>query len=70
MRPEVAKLCMEESNYSTPDKAAEKVLEPEYTESKVIVLGPEELAKGEVTVNMGKTRELYEKYWKQLRAGD
>ena len=31
---------------------------------------PEELAKGEVTVNVGKARELYEKYWEQLKAGD
>ena len=45
-------------------------LEPEYAESKVIVLDPEELAKGEVTVNVGKARELYEKYWEQLKAGD
>ena len=45
MRPEVAKLCVEEFNYSTPNKAAEKILEPEYAESKVIVLDPEELAK-------------------------
>lgn len=70
MRPEVAKLCVEEFNYSTPNKAAEKILEPEYAESKVIVLDPEELAKGEVTVNVGKARELYEKYWEQLKAGD
>ena len=47
-----------------------KILEPEYAESKVIVLDPEELAKGEVTVNVGKARELYEKYWEQLKAGD
>ena len=70
MRPEVAKLCVEEFNYSTPNKAAEKILEPEYAESKVIVLDPEELAKGEVTVNVGKARALSEKYWEQLKAGD
>ena len=34
------------------------------------MLDPEELAKGEVTVIVGKARELYEKYWEQLKAGD
>ena len=70
MRPEVAKLCVEEFNYSTPNKAAEKILEPEYAESKVIILDPKEVAAGEVTTNVGKARELYEKYWEQLKAGD
>lgn len=70
MRPEVAKLCVEEFNYSTPNKAAEKILEPEYAESKVIVLDPEEMARGEVTLDVGKARELYEKYWEQLKTAD
>lgn len=70
MRPEVAKLCVEEFNYSTPNKAAEKLLDPEYSESKIIVLDPAEVAKGEVTLDVGKARELYEKYWEQLKAGD
>ena len=70
LRPEVAKICVEEYNYSTPNKAAEKLLAPEYAKSKLIVLDPAEVAAGEVTTNVGKTRELYEKYWEQLKAGD
>ena len=70
MRPEVAKLCVEEFNYSTPNKPPRRSLSPNTPRAKVIVLDPEELAKGEVTVNVGKARELYERYWEQLKAGD
>lgn len=70
MRPEVAKLSVEEFSYSTPNKAAEKMLDPEYAKSKVIILDPEEMARGEVTLDVGKARELYEKYWEQLKTAD
>lgn len=69
LRPEIAKLCVEEYNYSTPNLAAQKILEPLYADSKVILPESEEMARGEVTSNIGKAREVYEKYWEMLKAG-
>ncbi|MEG2005582.1 MAG: extracellular solute-binding protein, partial [Bilophila sp.] len=70
LRPEIAKLCVEEYNYSTPNLAAKNLLAPRYATSKVIFPSSESMARGEVTSYLGTHRELYEKYWEMLKSGD
>ncbi|MEG2004594.1 MAG: spermidine/putrescine ABC transporter substrate-binding protein [Bilophila sp.] len=70
LRPEIAKLCVEEYNYSTPNLAAQKLLKPLYAKSKVILPDSTEMARGEITASLGKARELYEKYWEMLKSGE
>ncbi len=70
LRPEVARRCVEEFNYTTPNLAARKLLAPEYADNKVIMPDSEAMAQGEITADVGKARELYEKYWEELKARD
>ena len=67
LRPEVAKLCVEEFNYTTPNLAARKLLAPKYAENTVIMPSSEQMSKGELTSDVGKVREVYETYWERLK---
>lgn len=67
LRPEIAKRCVEEFFYTTPNVAGRKLLEPIYQESEIIFPSNEAMAKGELINNVGNAIELYTSYWEKLK---
>lgn len=67
LRPDIAKQCVEEFFYTTPNKAARELFEPFYRDSKVIFPTDEEIRKGEITSDIGKAFSDYIFYWEKLK---
>ncbi len=69
LRPEVAKECVEEYNYSTPNVATQKILAPELAKSRITSPSDADLKNAEFTNSVGNALEIYEKYWEMLKTG-
>lgn len=67
LRPEIAKRCVEAFNYTTPNVAARKLLDPLYRENTTIFPGDDTMAKGEVINEVGKAFDIYAAYWEALK---
>lgn len=70
LRPEVAKLCVEEFNYSTPNKATLELLDPALRHNPIIVPPAAEVAKATLADDLGEFRARYEYYFEKLKALD
>ena len=67
LRPEVAKRCVEEYKYSTPNAKALELLAPELRNNVVLNPGEKELKNAEFTEDVGEALSIYEKYWELLK---
>jgi spermidine/putrescine transport system substrate-binding protein len=70
MKPEVAKVCVEENGYATPVKTALPLLDAEVRNNKTIFPDKEMIAAGEFQTDVGAALAVYQKYWEKLRAGN
>jgi spermidine/putrescine transport system substrate-binding protein len=70
MRPEIAKVCVEENGYATPVKGALPLLEEKVRSSATIFPPAEIVAQGEFQMDVGPALEIYQKYWEKLRTGN
>ncbi len=69
LRPDIAKKCVEEFHYTTPNIAARKLLEPHYRDNKVIFPYDKDVKKGESINGVGSAFEIYSSYWEELKSG-
>ncbi len=67
LRPDVAKRCVEEYHYSTPNLKTLELLSPEDRTNPVLVPPADKVAAGEIQTSIGRTMEVYERYWEQLK---
>jgi spermidine/putrescine transport system substrate-binding protein len=66
LRPEVAKLCVEEYMYSTPNLAGLELLPPELREDPVLVPSEKDLENAELQEDLGSHAAVYEQLWREL----
>jgi len=69
LKPEVAKACVEEYGYTSPNKAVLPLLDEKVRDNPVIFPPPEVVAKGEFQTDVGEAISLYQSYWEKLRSG-
>jgi spermidine/putrescine transport system substrate-binding protein len=70
LRPEIAKKCMDEYMYSTPNLKTLELLSQEERANRTLVPTDEELKKAEYLLNYGgKTLQIYKNYWEKARSG-
>ncbi len=69
LRPDIAALCIEEYNYSTPNTGVKALLDDEYSKSNLIFPTKENLKNSEFTQGIGESQKIYEKYWEDLKIG-
>lgn len=68
-RPEIAKQNFDYLYYTTPNKAAQELIEEEYLEQEAVFPTAETIAKCESLKTLdGEIADLYSKYWKQVKA--
>ncbi len=67
LRPEIAKLIVEEFLYSTPNTAAWNLLDDELKQNRAISPTKEDLANSEFTNDLGDVKKTYERYWEMLK---
>lgn len=70
LRPEVAKQCVEEYNYTTPNVPARKLLDENMLKSRVMHPTEADLKNAEFTLAVGEALPLYDKYWEMLKTGN
>jgi spermidine/putrescine transport system substrate-binding protein len=70
MRPEIAKICVEENGYATGVIAALPLLDDEVRSSPIIFPPREVIAAGEFQSDVGEALPLYQQYWERLRSGN
>lgn len=70
LRPDIAKQCVEEYHYSTPNAAAQKMLDKAHAESRVVSPTEADLKNAEFTNGVGKALDLYEKYWELVKTAN
>lgn len=68
LRPDVAKRCIEEFKYSSPNLKAIELLPEKLRNNPILVPGPAQLKHAEFITGVGEALSLYEKYWEQLKA--
>ncbi len=69
LRPDIAALCVEEFNYSTPNTGVKPLLNKKFSQSKLIFPTAKDLENSEFTQGIGETQKAYEKYWEDLKIG-
>ncbi len=69
LRPDIAALCVEEFNYSTPNKGVKPLLAKKFSKSNLIFPTAKDLTNSEFTQGIGDTQKTYEKYWEDLKIG-
>ncbi len=67
MRPDIAKICVEEYGYATAVMPAVKLLDPKISNSLTIFPPANVIANGEFQNDAGSAIEIYQKYWEKLR---
>lgn len=67
MRPEIAKICVEEYGYATAVKPAIKLLDPKISSSPTIFPPAAVIEQGEFQNDVGSALTIYQKYWEKLR---
>lgn len=70
LRPEVAKLCIEEYLYSSPNLEGLKLLDTELRDNPILAPTDNELKNAELQVGLGSFLAVYEKYWEMLKTRD
>lgn len=68
LRPEISKAISEEIGYASPNKETLKLLEQSARENRMIYPTDEDLKNSELQIDVGKSLEVYEKYWEMLKA--
>lgn len=67
LKPEVAKRCVEEYNYTSPNLGVKKLLDPQLAESNIIHPTADNLKGSEFTLGVGPALQIYDKYWELLK---
>ncbi|NLV23194.1 MAG: extracellular solute-binding protein [Deltaproteobacteria bacterium] len=70
MKPEIAKICVEENGYASPVKTALPLLDEKVRNNKTVFPDAEMIAAGEFQTDVGEALAIYQKYWEKLRAGN
>ena len=70
MKPEVAKICVEENGYASPVLTALPLLDEAVRNNKTVFPDREMIAAGEFQTDVGKALAIYQQYWEKLRAGN
>lgn len=70
LRPDVAKRCIEEYLYSSPNLAGLALLDEQLRTNPVLVPTEKELNRAELQTGVGNFLAIYEKYWEKLKTGD
>lgn len=70
LRPEIAKICVEENGYATPVLSAIPLLAEDVRSSQTIFPGKEIVEAGEFQSDVGDALPVYQQYWEKLRAGN
>ncbi len=69
LRPDIAALCVQEYNYSTPNTGVRALLSKDYSKSNLIFPTKENLVNSEFTQGIGESQKIYEQYWEDLKIG-
>lgn len=67
LRPEIAKRCVTEYSYTSPNLGVKSLLDPEMAQSNVIYPTPENLKNSEFTLDVGSALPIYDKYWELFK---
>ncbi|MDR2892733.1 MAG: extracellular solute-binding protein [Deltaproteobacteria bacterium] len=67
LRPEVAKRCMEEYQYSTPNLGALALLDEETLGNRTLNPTEEDLKNSEMLISVGDAQGMYDRYWGRLK---
>lgn len=70
LRPEVAKRCIEEFMYSSPNLAGLNLLDEELRNNPVLVPNEDVMSNAEWQGSVGSFLKIYEKYWEMLKTGE
>lgn len=70
MKPEVAKVCVEENGYATPITTALPLLEEDVRNSLTVFPSAAIMNKGEFQTDVGEALPIYQQYWEKLRTGN
>jgi spermidine/putrescine transport system substrate-binding protein len=68
LRPEISKAISEEIGYASPNIQTLKLLDKKARENRMIYPTDEDLKNSELQIDVGKSLEVYEKYWEMLKA--
>lgn len=69
LRPEVGQQVVEELGYSTPNTAAQELLDEDTRKNPVIFPPADAVASGEFQNDIGEAMKLYDGYWEKLKTG-
>lgn len=70
LRPDVAKIIIEEIGYATPNIKAKELLPKKVQEDRIIYPADEDLKNSEFLVDVGnEALKIYEQYWERLKTG-
>lgn len=67
LRPEIAKLIVEEYLYSTPNTAGWELLSEDLKQNAAVSPTKEDLGASEFTSSVGEAKAVYERYWELLK---
>lgn len=67
LQPEVAKRCMEEYQYSTPNLGALKLLDEEALANRTLNPTADDLQNSEMLTSVGDAQAIYDRYWERLK---
>lgn len=70
MKPEIAKLCVEENGYATPVTTALQLLDEKVRNSPTIFPDKAIITAGEFQTDVGESLGIYQRYWEQLRTSN
>ena len=70
MRPDIAKICVEENGFATPVTTAFPMLEDNVRNSRTIFPPKNIVEAGEFQMDVGEALPVYQKYWEMLRTGN
>lgn len=70
LRPDIAKMCVEENGFATPVTTALPLIDKDVRDSATIFPPAEIVSKGEFQTDVGDALATYQKYWERLRAGN
>lgn len=69
LRPDIAKTIATRIHYVTPNREAVKLMPKELASNPIMNPSDATLARGQMQQDLGRTIELLESYWSQLKAG-
>jgi spermidine/putrescine transport system substrate-binding protein len=67
LRPEVAKRCMEEYYYSSPNLAGIALLDEELRANPILVPTEKELNNSSLQEGVGEALAVYEEFWEKFK---